>query len=316
MDKEINNASLPHKRDSNLELYRIVVMLLIIAHHYVVNSGLTSSTDPVFGNLPSWRSVFLLVFGAYGKTGINCFVLITGYFMCTDRITLKKYCKLLLEVLFYSLVIYLIFCVAKYDTLSLTHLIDAVWPIKEVGSGFTSAFLLFYLLIPFLNILIRNMCKNQHLLLVVLCLSIYTLLGSSIKISVQMNYVTWFSVVYMIAAYLRLYPRACYANTRLWGLMTLFSAMLAGVSVIVCCMLRDKYTVLSPFEFVADSNKIFAVTTSIFSFLFAKSIKIPYSKWINKLGSATFGVLQIHTHSSAMRTWLWRDLLNNVEMFN
>ena len=26
-------------RDSNIELYRIVLMLLIIAHHYVVNSG-------------------------------------------------------------------------------------------------------------------------------------------------------------------------------------------------------------------------------------------------------------------------------------
>ena len=29
------------ERSSNLELYRIVVMLLIVMHHYVVNSGLT-----------------------------------------------------------------------------------------------------------------------------------------------------------------------------------------------------------------------------------------------------------------------------------
>ena len=28
------------QRNSNLELYRIIVMLLIVAHHYVVNSGL------------------------------------------------------------------------------------------------------------------------------------------------------------------------------------------------------------------------------------------------------------------------------------
>lgn len=27
------------ERNSNLELYRIIVMLLIVAHHYVVNSG-------------------------------------------------------------------------------------------------------------------------------------------------------------------------------------------------------------------------------------------------------------------------------------
>lgn len=28
------------ERDSNLELYRIIVMIAIVAHHYVVNSGL------------------------------------------------------------------------------------------------------------------------------------------------------------------------------------------------------------------------------------------------------------------------------------
>lgn len=35
-----NNRRREVQRDSNLELYRIVVMLAIVAHHYVVNSGL------------------------------------------------------------------------------------------------------------------------------------------------------------------------------------------------------------------------------------------------------------------------------------
>ncbi len=34
------SAPITKQRDSNLELYRIIVMLLIVAHHYVVNSGL------------------------------------------------------------------------------------------------------------------------------------------------------------------------------------------------------------------------------------------------------------------------------------
>lgn len=66
-------------RNSNLELYRIIVMLLIVAHHYVVNSGLIT----VMEETPlSARSIFFYLFGAWGKIGINCFVLITGYFMC------------------------------------------------------------------------------------------------------------------------------------------------------------------------------------------------------------------------------------------
>ena len=61
-------------RRSNLELFRIISMLFILAHHYVVHSGFLSS-GPIVDNPLSLHSQFLLLFGAWGKTGINCFVL-------------------------------------------------------------------------------------------------------------------------------------------------------------------------------------------------------------------------------------------------
>jgi hypothetical protein len=59
-------------------------------------------------NVLSANSIFALIFGWGGKTGIDCFVLITGYFMCTSNITVKKFLKLLMEIEFYKIVIYLI----------------------------------------------------------------------------------------------------------------------------------------------------------------------------------------------------------------
>ena len=53
-------------RDSNLELFRIITMLLIVAHHYVVNSGLI---DLINSSPLSGATVFLSIFGAWGKTG-------------------------------------------------------------------------------------------------------------------------------------------------------------------------------------------------------------------------------------------------------
>lgn len=51
-------------RDSNIELYRIIVMLMIIAHHYVVNSGLFE----VLRQSPmTSSSCAMLIFGAWGK---------------------------------------------------------------------------------------------------------------------------------------------------------------------------------------------------------------------------------------------------------
>lgn len=37
---------------------------------------------------------------------------------------------------------------------------------------------------------------------------------------------------------------------------------------------------------------------------------------INTIVALIFGVLLIHANCNAMRTWLWTDTLNNVEMYN
>ena len=55
------------KRDSGLELFRIITMLLIVAHHYVVNSGLMSVDGPIRSDPMSYKSIFLILFGAWGK---------------------------------------------------------------------------------------------------------------------------------------------------------------------------------------------------------------------------------------------------------
>ena len=51
-------------RESNLELFRIVVMLLIVAHHYVVNSEVFHLMKT--GDIDA-HSVFFNIFGAWGK---------------------------------------------------------------------------------------------------------------------------------------------------------------------------------------------------------------------------------------------------------
>lgn len=86
-------TSVNKQRSSNLELYRIICMLMIVAHHYVVNSGLTSADGPLLTDYTSSNSIFLSLFGAWGKTGINCFLMITGYFMCASKITTRKFVK-------------------------------------------------------------------------------------------------------------------------------------------------------------------------------------------------------------------------------
>ncbi len=189
-------------RNSNLELYRIIVMLLIIAHHYVVNSGLyqhiKESPDIV-------SSGVMLLFGAWGKTGINCFVLITGYFMCKSRFTIEKLIKLYLQIVFYGLIIYGIFCFTGHESFSPLKFTWILWPVKSISDDFVSCFLLFYLFIPIMNTLVGQLGKDLHKYLVILIVAVFTMLPSIPKLHMTFNYVTWFMALYMIASYIRIY---------------------------------------------------------------------------------------------------------------
>lgn len=110
MDVKTDSHQKMHRgiRNSNIELFRIISMLVIVAHHYVANSGVINEIVGI--TEPQLKDYFLLIWGWGGKTGINCFVLITGYFMCKSQITAEKFIKLLAEVEFYNILQHYYLC--------------------------------------------------------------------------------------------------------------------------------------------------------------------------------------------------------------
>lgn len=258
-------------RNSNIELYRIVVMLLIVTHHYVVNSGL----DELMMKRPTEASsIFLYLIGMWGKTGINCFVLITGYFMCRQNLTLRRFLSLTLEVIFYNFVITLIFMLSGYTEFSINKLVWFTLPVKTIGDSFVDSFLLFLLFIPFINVLINNLIQKQHLMLLVLCLFCYTiiptfsLIPNTPAIVVRINYITWFYVVYIIGSYIRIYPFKYKNSLKFWGIASFVSIIISVGSVMFFIYYYSKGEngeLINPFVYkmVSDSNAIFAVIVSV-----------------------------------------------------
>ncbi len=308
-----DKSTVKKRRDSNLELYRIIVMLLIVAHHYVVNSGLY---DAIKEAPLTVSSATMLLFGAWGKTGINCFVLITGYFMCRQSFSWHKLIKLYLQIVFYIIVIYGIFCITGHETFSIFKVARHLFPIYSVSNGFISCFIIFYLFIPFLNILINALDKRQHLTLTILILAVYTLLPSA-GINLVFNYVSWFMILYLVASYIRFHGFPVSISHRNWGIISLVS-IIGGAASTLALFAIYKYGYFPkyyPYFFISDSNKILAFAISLSSFMWFKDLKIPYSRLINIIGATTFGVLLIHANSDAMRQWLWRETVDCVGHF-
>ncbi len=304
----LGGAILTKPRSSNLELYRIICMFMIVAHHYVVNSGVTAADGPMMADAPTaMNSLFLLLFGAWGKTGINCFMMITGYFMCTSKITFRKFLKLLAQIYLYKIVIFTIFLCVGYESFNPMRVIKLLMPFWGFQYDFISCFIVFYLTIPFWTILVQNMTKREHELLLILLFGCYTFLGSIPTFKITYNYISWFGVIFLIASYIRLYPVKLFGRKALWGWLTLASVAFSSLGIV---LLQKKLG--AGMFFMSDCNKLSAVSVAVTSFLWFKNMNIKYSKVINAFGAATFGVLLIHANSNAMRQWLWKDTLDVV----
>jgi hypothetical protein len=166
------------------------------------------------------------------------------------------------------------------------------------------------------QLLKRHGYDDEHIILIILSLVLFTLLGTLPTFSVPLNYITWFGIIYFIASYFRLYPHPIFERRKFWGVMTLFVLLLSLASVFALNFFYGYKGFGYSYYLLFDSNKIFAVAFAVCSFLWFKNMNIQYSKIINAFGAGTFGVLLIHANSTAMRTWLWKDTVDSVGHYN
>lgn len=302
-----------YKRESNFELLRILLMIAIIAHHYVVNSGIEELYD--FTHITA-NMIFLQVFGMFGKIGINGFTLITGYFMVTSHITSKKFIRLYLQVKFWYILFYIIFLATGYESFSLKTMLKSLLNvIYEAGSLYTGTFLVFFLAIPFLNLLIHTMNQKQYQTILVLLLTYFTIISTFFKHD-TFQFVGWLGTMYLIGGYIRLYP-CKYVEEQKYSIILGSGSLILGIlSIIIVDFIGSQLGFENYYYLLSNAHKFLALTSSISIFLFFKNLKVPYHKNVNILASATFGILLIHTNCDAMRRFLWQDLLQNTHFYD
>lgn len=102
MEKVITKLKLD--RNSNLELLRIILMIMIIFHHFAVHGGFYYEYQEF-----SFNHLWHYFLESGGKIATNTYILITGYFLVKDKciFNLKKILKFYGELIFYSLTIFL-----------------------------------------------------------------------------------------------------------------------------------------------------------------------------------------------------------------
>ncbi len=152
-------------KESNMELLRLFSMFLIIIFHFSIHGvGNFYSTNTTF--IEHINSFFNALCGYAGKTGTAIFILITGYYMINSSIKIKHAFRIYLYTLLYSLLFLgLSFLIGSHKVNS--HILNiSLFPLFGRNYWFISDYIILYLLIPFINSLIKTLNRTQLLNLI------------------------------------------------------------------------------------------------------------------------------------------------------
>lgn len=302
----LNAGGNEKSRESGIELLRIISMVIIVFHHFAIHS------DIDFGN--SELNEFIMhLFSIGGKLGVNIFVFISGYFLVKSKFNLKKTVMLVLQVFFWSVVCMSVICLFGLADPKPEKIFQSFFPLMYQMYWFASAYFVMYLLSPFLNIFINAATKKQLQTLLVLIFVLWSVLGTIMNSNFSMSDLTWFIFLYILAAYIRIYPNKqtekVGLNFALFGACIVLDGILLGVFQKFGWQLSFLYMETKQERCLIKANHILIILAAIFIFLAFKNIKIGNIKSINLIASATFGVYLIHDNAF-VRPWLWKEFLD------
>ena len=296
-------------RNSAVELLRAVSMFMIVISHACVHSGF-DLTLPGFG-----LNRFFVQFGVLGNLGVDIFVLISGYFLCSKAVNFRSLLKLLLQVWFYSLTLFL-GCRVVFGHYYTAHDYHKVFfPILFQEYWFCTAYVILFLLTPFLNLAIGAMDRKMHRRLIALMLCLWSILPAMTGQYMYNDVTSQFVMLYMIGAYFRKYP-----TTDAFRPAAGWRRVILAVCLLVLLTLVFDYFEKRIALFENSVSSLYARTSPVIigcavsMFSLAVSCKPFYSKFINNLGACAFGIYLIHDNP-IVRSILWKRIWRHADYF-
>lgn len=304
------------KRDSGIELLRILAIFMVIGVHIFLYGKYFDRACEYKGIVASSAHFLKLFF----RPAVNLFVIITGYFMVHSSFDLKKSYRRLLPiygVIFFYSIMGGIFALAVSPA-SKNNLPDSViawkmlFPLTSQQWYFLTDYFLMCLFAPFLNIILQKINKKEYqafiaitTFIMVVWPTLYSLKpfcdifsGYGHNVLASGKNVFSFLYIYSLGGYVGLYgikrerPRLTY----------LFLAIFFVFLNYALWMYFGKdYDIVG----LNYSNPMIVLTT-VFILLFFKDLHF-YCKAINVLGSTTIGIYAFH-ESAYMRNFIWRRI--------
>lgn len=298
------------QRHANIELLRIIATIMIILLHLLVHGGVVDAATPF-----SVKYYVLWTLCSFCYIAVNLYVLIFGYHQCESTFKVKKVFMLLLEVWFYSVIIFLVlYCTSNFN-MTFQNICLVFLPTLNCAYWYITIYLGAYILSPFMNWIINRIDKEQHLLLLKVLIILFSIWPSFAFLSVTLNFgggfgIVWFIVLYFLGAYIRKYYQTSQNKLKLSGLYLLFAFALPVSKFLIAHFSQATGVTVVPDSIFYSYNSILVFGASVCLFLLFLTFSINKAflvKTINCIASTTLGVYLIHDNIF-VRDLLWEKL--------
>ncbi len=299
-------------RNSNIELLRIISIIMIIMSHYSVHSGINISSFPIGINR------FLMEGITLGNIGVIIFVVITGYFSIKKEnpFSMKKLLNLYFQILFYSVTIYALSLIIGTEKINVKSLAMNLFPIVFNAYWFATVFILLYIFTPFINKFINKLTKNEYKYFLLLSFMVFFVLKTICLQKLYFNELLQFFFFYCIGAYISKYESYIFFNKKIIISILSISLICVMLSIIVFDYLGNFNTLFSKHStYLLSRTSFFSMLIAVCIFCLFLQKKAFTSKAINKISSGVFAIYLI-SDNNYVREVLWTDILNVEKYFH
>lgn len=270
------------ERLSNLELLRIVSIVLIIGmHSFTCVGDISSPSGETMSNL---NHTILIFVNAVGNIGVTCFCLISGWFGI--KWNLFKFLQIVWLTTLYHM---LVFMVNSDFSFSAKEMIKIILGIFRYEDWFICCYLILMLLAPYFNDLINGLNKRSYTKLIILLIIFLSIIptificNTTSVIPEGGKCLVYMVFLYFLGRYMRLYWNFNPPKKILVLLFFFCTMVIASLNYIVELIGGKNYA------FYARDYSIFILISSISVFYIFKSFNIQ-SKFVNNIAKSVLGI--------------------------
>ena len=305
------------KRQSNIELLRIICMLLIVMGHIVNQSEILTSKNLYY----TGNDIFALIVGSGSRMAVNCFLIISCWFLVDKEFKIKRVIQVWLETFMYTFIITVICKAFNFSNVSIGTLIKSCLPITAGQLWYVQIYMGLLFLTPFLNKIMKGLSKQVHFKLLVVLFVMITLIPTILFMNPFYSKIGWFVFVYLLIGYIKKYNIKIFKNPKCL-------VPLGGVTYLILCTIKGVCIFISRYSpsiakysdkinqfYLHEIQTIPLLLSALIVFFAFKNIKMKYNKFIDYIASSTLAVYIIHQVPS-FYPFLWEKVFHIKEAYS